>query len=71
MFDTQVVARRPIVERLNREIVSSLETPQTRERFVGQGAETLSSTPETFSVYLKSEIAKYAALVKAAALKID
>lgn len=62
---------RAIVNRLNREIRQGLETADIRERLVAQGAEPLSSSPEEFAAYIKSEIVKYAAIVKKMGVQIE
>jgi tripartite-type tricarboxylate transporter receptor subunit TctC len=45
--------------------------PEVRETFLGMGTEPRSSTPEAFGNQVKSEIIKWAALVKAIGLKLD
>ena len=55
---------RPIVNRLNNEIVDSMRAPDMRERLTNQGAEPQTSTPEQFAAYIKSEIAKWAKIVR-------
>lgn len=55
---------RPIVERLNKEIVDIMRTVEMRERLANQGAEALTSTPEQFAAYIKSETAKWAKIVR-------
>ncbi len=55
---------RPIVNRLNSEIVDIMRTPDMRERLVSQGAEPQTTTPEQFATYIKSEITKWAKIVR-------
>lgn len=62
---------RAIVNRLNSAIRQGLQTGDMRERLVSQGAEPLSNTPDEFAAHLKSEIAKYAALVKRMGVQIQ
>lgn len=66
-------ARTPkgIIRRLNEEISSSLQTAEMRERLLRLGAEPFSSTPEKFADYIKSEIAKYAKIVKDIGIRIE
>jgi tripartite-type tricarboxylate transporter receptor subunit TctC len=66
-------ARTPhaIVDKLNREIVALLQGAEMRERLAGQGTEPLTSTSDDFAAYIKSEIAKYARLVKEAGLSVQ
>jgi tripartite-type tricarboxylate transporter receptor subunit TctC len=62
---------RPVVERLNAEFVKALRDPDLRQRLASQGAEPLTSTPAEFSAYLRSEIDKWAQVVRAAGMKVD
>lgn len=55
---------RNIVIRLNSEIVDIMRRPEVRDRLIAQGAEPLTSTPEQFAAYIKSEIAKWAKIVR-------
>ncbi len=60
-----------IVNKLNVEIVKALQMPDVKERLISQGFETRTSTPEEFAAYLKSEIVKWAGIVKASGAKVD
>jgi tripartite-type tricarboxylate transporter receptor subunit TctC len=60
---------REIVARLNSEIVSVLRTPDMRARFAEQGAEPVGNTPEQFLEFLKSDLAKWAKVIKAAGMR--
>jgi tripartite-type tricarboxylate transporter receptor subunit TctC len=62
---------REIVERLHAEIVKVLKLPDTRERYAGLGAEPVGSTPEEFAAYCRSELAKWAKVVKESGAKAD
>ena len=55
---------RPIVTRLNTEIVDIMRAPDMRERLISQGAEPQTNTPEQFAAYIKSEITKWAKVVR-------
>jgi len=57
---------KPIVNRLNAELVRILALPDVRERLAALGTTTTGSTPEHFARYLASEIDKWAKVVKAA-----
>ena len=61
----------PIVARLNTEIVKILQLPDIRERIAGQGAEIVGDTPAHFEAFLKSDIARWAPVIKAANIKIN
>jgi tripartite-type tricarboxylate transporter receptor subunit TctC len=62
---------RPIVAKLNREIVGILEAPEMKERLTKSGAEVTTSTPEAFALYLKSETAKWTKVLKDAGIKAE
>jgi len=62
---------RPIVERLNAELVKIMHAPDTRERLASMATDPLTSTPEEFGAYLKQEIAKWGDVVRKANLKAD
>jgi len=56
------------VARLNAAIDTVLKMPDFRERFVNEGLETVGGSAESFKTFLRSEVAKYARVVKAAGL---
>jgi tripartite-type tricarboxylate transporter receptor subunit TctC len=60
---------REIVSRLNKGVVGALQDPTVKERFVSSGAEPVGNTPEEFAQLVRSEVAKWAKVVKAAGLK--
>jgi tripartite-type tricarboxylate transporter receptor subunit TctC len=62
---------RPIVMRLNAELVKIMHAPDTKERLAGMATDPLTSTPEEFAAYLKQEIAKWGDVVRKANLKAD
>lgn len=62
---------RPVIERLNAEIVRTLRDPQVAERLVAQGIELIPSSPEEFQSVMKTHMAKWAKVVKAANIRLD
>jgi tripartite-type tricarboxylate transporter receptor subunit TctC len=54
----------PIIARLNAETVKVLGSAEFRDWLVGQGAEPTGSTPEELGAYVKSELVKYAKIIK-------
>ncbi len=62
---------RPILNRLNSEIVDIMRAPDMRERLVSQGAEPKTSTPEQFAAYIKSENTKWAKIVRDAGITMQ
>jgi tripartite-type tricarboxylate transporter receptor subunit TctC len=63
-----------IVQKLNSAIVQAMKTPALRERMEGLGAVVVSddrATPQYLGQFVKSEIAKWAAPIKASGVTID
>ena len=48
-----------MIQRLNRDLVKVLSTPEMKERFAQYSAVTAASTPEQFSSYIKEENARW------------
>ncbi|MCM2328363.1 MAG: tripartite tricarboxylate transporter substrate binding protein [Lysobacter sp.] len=57
---------RPILDKLNAEIVKSLRMPDVREKFSAQGVDVVGSSPEQFAAYLRQQMDLWAKVVKAA-----
>jgi len=57
---------RPIVQKLNKTAVAVLNSDKTRKRYVAQGVDAIPSTPEQYVAHLRSEIAKWNKVVRAA-----
>ena len=60
---------RTIVNRLNAETVKAANAPEVRERLTAVGFDVVTSTPEAFARYIRSEVVKWRALAKQMALK--
>ena len=60
---------RDIVARLNAEAVRALRSPDVSEKLSSQGAEPAPGTPEEFTAFIRSEIDKWARVVRAANMK--
>ena len=55
---------RPIVNRLNEEIIKVLHRPEVNERFFRAGMEVVGSTPEQLAAMVKADMEKFANIVK-------
>jgi len=62
---------REIVSRLNSETVKSLNDPAVKPKLAGLGAETSSMNVEEFTAFVKSEVEKYARIVKESGAKVE
>jgi tripartite-type tricarboxylate transporter receptor subunit TctC len=62
---------RPIVDKINAEMVKALKSPQMRERFASIGADAVSGTPEEFTAFIESELARWGKLIKTIDVKVE
>ena len=62
---------RPIVDRLNSEILRILGQPDVREKLLGLGADPAPTTPERFAAVMKADAEKAGRLIKAAGVKAE
>jgi tripartite-type tricarboxylate transporter receptor subunit TctC len=62
---------RPIIDRLNSEIVRALATPELRERMEGMGADPVGNTPEEYTRFVQNEIVKWGKVIKFAGIKSE
>ena len=63
---------KPIVDRLHKEIVAIVATPEFRAAMDANGAEPLSSkSPDEFREMLRDQVAKYVKVTKAVGIKLD
>ena len=62
---------REAIALLNNEIIKVLRLPDIGDRLAGDGAVAVGSTPEEFGAYIKSEMAKWGAVIKASGATAD
>ena len=62
---------RDVVAKINADVNKALQDPAVRKRLVEVGTEITIMSPEQFEAFVKSEIGKYAQLIKAAKISID
>lgn len=62
---------KPVIARLHEEAVKALRSPDVVAKLSSQGAEPVGNTPEEFTAFIRSEIDKWANLVKAAKMRND
>jgi len=60
-----------IVKRLNAEIVKIINMPDVKEKLIGLGAEPVGNTSEEFAALVKTEVVKWAEVVKKSGAKVD
>ncbi len=62
---------RPIVERLSSRIQRMVRTPEMRQRILDFGCVPSGNTPEEFAAHVRSETAKYGAIIREAGIRLE
>jgi tripartite-type tricarboxylate transporter receptor subunit TctC len=62
---------RPMVSKLHADTVKLLADPDVKQKFADLGVVAVSSTPEQFAAFMKSETEKYGKLIKEANIKVN
>ena len=62
---------KPVVAFLSNAVIKALAAPEVGERFAVDGSEPVGRTPDDFSAYIKSEIAKWAKVVKETGVRAE
>jgi tripartite-type tricarboxylate transporter receptor subunit TctC len=62
---------KPIVSKLNAELVRIVNLPDIKERFRLMSAESVGNTPEQFDAFVRSEIAKWGKVIKSLNLRVE
>ncbi|MFN9127962.1 MAG: tripartite tricarboxylate transporter substrate-binding protein, partial [bacterium] len=62
---------RPLLARINTGVRTAMASSEMKERFAIQGIEIATGTPEAFLALVKSEIDRWAKIVKTAGIKAD
>ena len=60
-----------IIEKLNKQVVSILSTPELEAQLKAGGADAAPTTPEEFAAFIKTEMVKWAKVVKATGARVD
>jgi tripartite-type tricarboxylate transporter receptor subunit TctC len=61
----------PIIDKLNAEVAALLKAPDVDKRLAAMGAEAAPTTPEEFGRIVRSEIARWAPVVKASGASVN
>jgi tripartite-type tricarboxylate transporter receptor subunit TctC len=62
---------KPVIERLNKALVSVVADPEVKTALLGQGSEGVGGTPESLGRTVTAEIQKWTKLVKEAEIKVE
>jgi tripartite-type tricarboxylate transporter receptor subunit TctC len=60
-----------VIDTLNRAAISALDDPDVRKALGNLGVDVAGSSPQEFDAYIKTEIPKWSAVVKAAGAKVE
>jgi tripartite-type tricarboxylate transporter receptor subunit TctC len=60
-----------VAERLNREILGIVGTPEGRARLLDLGSEIVGGTPEDFGAFLRADMARTEAVVRSAGIRME
>jgi tripartite-type tricarboxylate transporter receptor subunit TctC len=58
-----------LINRLNSEIIRAVNAPDAQQRFTTAGVEPMTSTPEQFGQFIKSEAARFGKVIKEAGIR--
>jgi tripartite-type tricarboxylate transporter receptor subunit TctC len=59
------------VTRIHDAVTRAMQAPEVRDKFIAQGAELLSGTPQDAAAYTRAEVAKWGKVVKASGARVD
>ncbi len=60
-----------IINRLNAEFVRILRSPEVADKLKAQGVDVVAGTPEHFAHAIRTDIAKWAAIIKSAGIRLE
>ena len=61
----------PIIALLHREVVGAMREPDVKDKLNTLGFEEVLNTPDEFAARIKTEIAKWAKVIRAANIRIE
>jgi len=70
-FSAPAGTPQPVIDRLNKDIVAAVNTPEVRKQLQSQGLDPEGSTPAQAAKLVDDEIKRWAAVIKAANIKAD
>ena len=62
---------RPIITRLNSEIIKVLGTPEVKAKLASMGVDIDTSTPEEFGAFIETEMKKWARVIKEGNIRVE
>jgi len=62
---------RAVVDKLNAAMVKALQVPEVRARLTADGGQIITSTPDEFAAYIRSEVGRFAKIVKESGARVE
>jgi tripartite-type tricarboxylate transporter receptor subunit TctC len=62
---------KPIIDKLNAEMVKAIRSTELRERFAAVGAESVGDSPAEFSAFIRAELKRWEKVVRSAGVKAE
>jgi tripartite-type tricarboxylate transporter receptor subunit TctC len=62
---------KPVIDKLNTEIVKIMNRPDVKEAWAKQGAVPMSMSPAEFDKYIRADVEKWAQVVKVSGAKLE
>ena len=62
---------RPIIQKINAEVVKALNAPDVRDRLVSMGSEPVGNSPDEFRAYVNQEFARWGKIIKENNIRAD
>ena len=62
---------RPIVAKLNADLIAVIRSSEVQERFTALTVQTITSTPEKFDAFIREDIVRWADVIKRAGIKLE
>jgi len=62
---------KPVIERLHAEIVKAMKSDEVLNRLTAEGAEVVASNPQQFTAKIRSDVEKWANVIKLAGIKAE
>lgn len=60
-----------IVNKLGAEVIAAIKSAEMRDFMLKEGADAVGSTPQVFAAYFKSEVERYATVIRAGNIRVE
>ena len=62
---------KPVIDKLNTEIVKALRAPEMRDKLVGLGCEVIANKPEELAAFFRNEMTKWTKVIKESGARVE